>query len=178
MKYFAKWILLYLFLWMSTASIVLAESRPDQDTLLKAAFIYKFTKFIHWPEHVKPNSLVLCTLGDDKLVDVIVNNIAPNQKIRVKPVLDKSAIDNCQILYIASSEQGSYRSLDVIIRNTAILTISELPGFVESGGIVELTYEANRIRFDINLDAARQNGLEISSGLLKLARKVKWDSKP
>jgi len=163
------------------ASLAIAQTEPDDDTLLKAAFIYKFTKFIQWPGDIDRSSLVLCTLGNDevvKVVDVNAGDIGLNQVMVVKPLLDNSVVDNCQILYIATSEKGSYRSLDIISRNQAILTISELPGFVQAGGIIELTYEDNRIHFDINLDAAHLNGLEISSSLLKLARKIKWDNKP
>jgi len=161
--------------------ITAAESGPDKDAFLKAAFIYKFTKFIQWPGNIKYSSLVLCTLGSDELVnvfDILNDKTDPNQKIIVQSITDSLAIDNCQILYIASSEKGSYRSLNVISSDKKLLTISELPGFVQAGGVIELTQEANRIRFDINLDAAHLNGLKISSKLLKLARKVKWDNKP
>jgi hypothetical protein len=52
------------------------------------------------------------------------------------------------------------------------LTISDTPGFVQAGGIIELKLRAGRIRFDINQGAARQVGLKLSSQLLKLADEV------
>jgi len=85
---------------------------------------------------------------------------------------------NCQILYIAGSERGSYRSLEIITKKNPVLTISELAGFVQAGGIVELNDAKGKIQFDINLDVAFFNGLTISSRLLSLAHYIKWDTKP
>jgi len=181
LKRFVKWSFFYLVIWMACLNIAHAQSAADEETLLKAAFIYKFTRFIQWPGDVKNNSLVLCTLGEDKLVsvfDIIADNIDPNKKLFIQAIHDNVSIDNCQILYIAASERGSFRSLGAITLNQAILTISELPGFMQAGGMIELIHKDNKIRFEINLDVAHLNGLDISSDLLKLARRVKWDNKP
>jgi hypothetical protein len=59
-----------------------------------------------------------------------------------------------------------------ILVYTTFLTISDTPGFVQAGGIIELKLRAGRIRFDINQGAARQVGLKLSSQLLKLADEV------
>jgi hypothetical protein len=180
MTHYTKWILLCLCVW-SSIETTSAQPKADDDSLLKATFIYKVSKFIRWPDKVDRSKLVLCTLGNDKLVsvfDIIAKNIDPKQTMIVQSIQDNTVVDNCHILYIASSEQGYYRSLDIITRNQALLTVSELPGFVQAGGMVELIYKDNRIRFDINLDTAHLSGLKISSNLLKLAHKIKWDNKP
>jgi hypothetical protein len=79
----------------------------------------------------------------------------------------------CQMLYIAQSDSSSYvKSVDNMSQ-PALLTVSEIPGFIEKGGIIELFREDNRTRFKINLGKARQLGLEISSRLLSLAAVVK-----
>jgi hypothetical protein len=54
-------------------------------------------------------------------------------------------------------------------RTKPILTVSELPGFAESGGMIELYQMDDRIRFKVNLQSIREAGLELSSSLLKLA---------
>ena len=55
-------------------------------------------------------------------------------------------------------------------KGSSILTISEIDRFGYFGGIVTLTMEGPRVRFEINLNAAEQAHLKISSKLLKLAR--------
>jgi len=51
-----------------------------------------------------------------------------------------------------------------------ILTVGETPGFAERGGVIRLVLEDNKVRFEVNVDAAHQAGLTISSRLLTLAR--------
>ncbi|MCP3850119.1 MAG: YfiR family protein [Gammaproteobacteria bacterium] len=156
------------------------DASYDDDALLKAIFIYKISKFVTWPEGARPSSLILCTLGHDKLVNAfsfVAENVAPKQALSLRSIDDKLSTDHCQLIYIAASERGSFRSLDIITHKNPILTISELAGFVQSGGIVELSDNNKKMQFDINLDAALANGLNISSGLLKLARYVKWETK-
>jgi hypothetical protein len=57
-----------------------------------------------------------------------------------------------------------------------VLTVSEMPGFDELGGMVNFFIEDRRIRFEINPQAAARSGLRISSQLLNLSRIV--DAKP
>jgi hypothetical protein len=53
------------------------------------------------------------------------------------------------------------------------LTVSDLPDFAQSGGIVNFIVEDERMRFVINTDAADRARLRFSSKLLSLARIVK-----
>ena len=53
-----------------------------------------------------------------------------------------------------------------------ILTIGETPGFAARGGIINLTLEDNKVRFEVNIGAAKQANLNISSRLLALAKIV------
>ncbi|MBL0717480.1 MAG: TonB-dependent receptor [Desulfosarcina sp.] len=55
------------------------------------------------------------------------------------------------------------------VEGKAILTIGEISGFTEAGGIINLVKTRNRIKFEVNLNAAQQAGLKISSRILKLA---------
>ncbi len=50
--------------------------------------------------------------------------------------------------------------------------VSRIPDFAQSGGTIELFRKEGRVRFIINLDAARHSRLEISSRLLNLAEIV------
>jgi hypothetical protein len=54
-----------------------------------------------------------------------------------------------------------------------ILTVSDAPGFVNRGGMIEFVLDSNRVRFEINLAAARAAGLNLSSELLRVATAVR-----
>ena len=55
-------------------------------------------------------------------------------------------------------------------RQGSYLTVGETPGFAERGGMIRLMLEDNRVRFEVNVDAAHDGNLNISSRLLTLAR--------
>jgi len=56
-----------------------------------------------------------------------------------------------------------------------VLTVGEMPHFVQSGGAVNFILEGNKVRFEINTDAAARARLKLSSKLLALARSVVED---
>ena len=59
-----------------------------------------------------------------------------------------------------------------------MLTVSEDPGFIQHGGIINLTRDGGKIRFEINPDAAEKNGLKLGSELLSVGKVVRQNSPP
>jgi hypothetical protein len=64
------------------------------------------------------------------------------------------------------------------IVGSSTLTVGETKGFADLGGVINLTVKENRLRFEINLDAAMQRPPKISSKLLALAKIVKGGTDP
>ena len=58
-------------------------------------------------------------------------------------------------------------------RGSSTLTVGEAAGFGARGGIINLTRQQNKLRFEVNLDAAARTHLKISSKLLSLATIVR-----
>jgi hypothetical protein len=59
------------------------------------------------------------------------------------------------------------------LRGSSVLTIGETKGFAQRGGIINFTIEKNKLHFEINLDAAKQTPLTISSKVLAIAKIVR-----
>ena len=55
----------------------------------------------------------------------------------------------------------------------SVLTVSDMEGFAQQGGVINLVIRNQRLGFEINEDAAQRANLKISSKLLKLAKVVK-----
>jgi hypothetical protein len=53
-----------------------------------------------------------------------------------------------------------------------VLTVGDMDDFVEFGGVINLTKSADKIRFQINLAAAKKAQLKLDLKLLKLASSV------
>lgn len=56
--------------------------------------------------------------------------------------------------------------------DSPVLTVGERDNFAQDGGMIGFCLEQNKIRFEINLDAAERAKLRISSRLLALAKTV------
>jgi hypothetical protein len=54
-----------------------------------------------------------------------------------------------------------------------VLTVSEIPDFTASGGMIQFVVRNNKVRFEAKLAAADKAGLTPSSQLLKVATAVK-----
>jgi uncharacterized protein DUF4154 len=158
-----------------------AEPHGPTPYQVKAAFIYNFTKFIDLPANAfssddEPISMYI--VGEDPFgdaIDAIRGKVAKNRKLVVRNVSGTEKIRHCHILFISESEKPRLRE---ILKNTEhmdALTVSDIDGFTEAGGMIGLVTVDKKIRFKVNLKAAQKAGLKISSQLLKLAVEVNGD---
>ncbi len=162
------------------AAVVLTPARANtREYEIKAAYLYNFINYIDWVDQ----SLV--PAGGTITIGVFGENpfgpaLAPlngkqvrGRTLAVKEVASAADLKSCQIVFIGPSEKLRYEAILVSLRDAKVLTVSEIEGFAEHGGIINFISERNKVRFEINPDAARSQGLTISSELLKLARLVK-----
>jgi len=64
------------------------------------------------------------------------------------------------------------RSGSICFKEDSVLTVGESERFVQEGGMIGFLLEDNKIRFEINLDAAVHARLKVSSRLLAIAKTV------
>lgn len=152
-----------------------AQTRTEDEHLLKAAYIYNFAKFTSWPENTwqeKASPLNICTMGKDPLISGLKRlsgKIIKERSVIITSIKNTQATNNCHLLYIAKSEKNRYQRILKSMSDKPVLTISELPNFSELGGMIELNNKNDQNHFIINLAATRNTGLEISARLLSLA---------
>jgi hypothetical protein len=166
--------------WAPEACAQTSDSSDSSEYLIKAGFIYNFAKFVEWPAaaFAQPDSpIVIGILGTDPFGNLI-DRIVENKKIgargfvvkRLKWTTDLKDLKECKILFVGASEKAHLDDLVQIVKSLPILTVGETPGFAERGGVIRFVVEDNRVRLEINVEAAHQADLTISSRLLTLAR--------
>ncbi|MGC2061857.1 MAG: YfiR family protein [Thermodesulfovibrionales bacterium] len=155
-----------------------AQSKSTQEYQVKAAFLYSFTKFVEWPDSSFANdqaSLSICILGEDPFgdaLDAIRSKTVRDRKLVIKQISEIENMGQCHILFISESEKLDLPAILRKIGHMAILTVGDMKGFTESGGMINLVKLDKKIRFKINLKAAQKAGLKLSSQLLKLAVEI------
>jgi hypothetical protein len=149
------------------------------DTEVKAAFLYQFPKFIEWPDSAFTDSnspFLIGVLGDDPFgstLDKMVKGKTINgRKIIVKRSNSVDNLQNCQIVFISSSEKNRLSRIIDGFKGSNALTVSDINGFAKKGGVIGFVYRDNKIAIQINVEAAKRSKLKISSNLLRLAEIV------
>jgi hypothetical protein len=124
---------------------------------------------------------VIGVLGKDPFGPILDSTIrdktVSGRPLDIRRLDDVREARNCHLVFVSSAER---RNLDAILdelEHLGVLTVSEIDSFIDKGGMINFVIDDERVVIDVNLDAARRAGLDISSQLLKVARAVKYDRK-
>jgi hypothetical protein len=146
---------------------------------VKAVFLLNFAQFVDWPADAFPDAdtpVVIGVLGDDPFGGVLDQTVRGERlggrSFQVRRYQRVDEIKICHILFIARSEESRPEGILAGLKNRPILTVSDVDGFAERGGMIRFVTDRNRIRLQINPPAAEAAHLTISSKLLRLAEIV------
>jgi hypothetical protein len=81
-------------------------------------------------------------------------------------------VKGCQLLFVGARESKRIPAVLASARDSSVVTVGESDGFAQEGGVIGFILEENKIRFEINVQAARHAGIKISSRLMLLAKNV------
>ena len=143
---------------------------------LKAAYIYNFALFTEWPAEAVPAAgpLVICMTSDaaigEALERAVKNRPIAGRRITVAPIAPGGSARACHVLYVSGGSASRAKELVSGLRGAPVLTISDVEGFTELGGIALFFFDQGRLRFSVDIGAAKRAGLVINSRLLTLAR--------
>jgi hypothetical protein len=164
---------------LALCALALRGQEVSREYQLKAIFLYRFAQFVDWPETAfpSPNSpLIIGVLGPDPfggyLEAAVRNERIRKRRLSVQHFQRSQDARHCQILFISASESERLEKIQAELAGRSILTVGETEGFALRGGMIQFITERNRIRFLINLKAAKAEHLQISSKLLELAEVV------
>ena len=154
-----------------------AQSATASEYQVKAVFIYNFTHFINWPERAfdsQYDSFVIGIIGNDPIAryveTAIANERVGSHMLRFERYNSIKDIDKCHILYVASKDPDEIKEILESVDGKNILTVGDTPNFVRWGGMIRFYTEEGRIRLQINNTIAKEEGLKISSKLLRVAQ--------
>jgi YfiR/HmsC-like len=159
-------------------AIALAQEASEHQ--LKAAFLFNFVKFIDWPEtsfRENTGRMRLCVLGAEplgaELERVATGKSVNGRSLEVVRLTQAEGAAHCQVLFLGASQSGALRKIQAELHGGGVLTVGDSPEFLHQGGVIRFLLLDNHVRFEVNLEAAEQAGLKISSKLLALAQNVR-----
>jgi len=177
-KLFRVWLIAFALL-LSGVLESPAQAEISKEYQIKAVFLFNFAQFVAWPTNAFPDAqtpLTIGVLGDDPF-DAFLDETVQGEKVDGHPLViqryrNVEDVKNCQILFISRSESERMEQIFADLKGKNILTVGDMDGFAKNGGVIRFVTEENRIHFRINLEAAKNANLTISSKLLRLAEIV------
>lgn len=154
--------------------LVSGGPQPPLEYAVRAAFLLNFTKFIDWPQASASEPFRICIAGDDPflgLLDQTVRGEAVNGRPIVVDRAGSASLNGCQMIYVPGRPEKDIKEL-AMGKRAGTLTVGEGESFLRSGGMIAFELDNRRVRFRVNLGAARGAMLNVSSRLLAVAKSV------
>lgn len=142
---------------------------------VKAAFLFNFSKFMEWPANsfsTPYDPFVIGVYGKDPfgpfLDETISGETTMGRPMTIERIKHPDDAKKCHILFI--NQPGKTADVLARIKGLGILTVSDDPNFCAMGGIIRFYKEKDMVRLQINVAAAKESNLTISSKLLRIAK--------
>jgi hypothetical protein len=162
-------------LWFA-ASVSAQRPREYQ---VKAAYLYGFGRFVEWPAEAPiaaDGAFVLCVLGDDPFGELLdqaaAGGAVKNQPVSVRRIARVEDAASCDTLFVSASEQPRLSRILAALDHRPVLTVGDSPEFAQRGGMIGFKMDGGRVRFTVNVVAARDVGLALQSELIRVAAGV------
>ena len=152
-----------------------AQGSDDADeSHVKAAFLYKFTSYVDWPDSAFGNAdapFVIGVMGSDTMLETLLQ-LTAGRKVHERAVVVKKVqagepmLGNLHVLFV-----GRPDALRAEITRP-VLTVTEADGGMPAGSMINFLVVDRHVRFEIELPSVEKAGLKMSSRLLAVAQKV------
>lgn len=176
----ASFFIIACWLFLNASPNAQSQNEETVEYPVKLACLYNLTKFVEWPPGSYRDAgapLAICIVGDDPfsadLEEELRTRTVGGHPVAIKTLGTNDTLSTCHIVFVPVAEKNQAARIVRRLKGSSTLTVGETEGFAAQGGIINLTVEENRLRFEINLLAAERARLKISSKLLSLARIVK-----
>ena len=159
------------------ATVAYADDK-GREYKLKAAFLLNFSKFTTWPKEAfstPGQTFDFCVVGENPFgtaLDGLESKKVGARNVRLLNAQSIAEVETCHVLFVSKSEQGNLGQLKQITEGQPVITVSDIKGFSQEGGIFEFITRAGRLSFIVNNKQAIKRGLQINASLLNLAAEV------
>jgi hypothetical protein len=176
-----RWRAIAFALWLASvvgATFASEASRPTSDQV-KAAYLHKFAGYVDWPASVlaSPEAPFVVGVAGAESVYLELEKLAVarpvgGRSVEVRRLRRPDPEPGMHLVFIGKEFAGELWSWLAAFEGHAILTVTETPGGLEAGAVLNFVEVGNRVRFEASLRAAEAAGLKLSSRLLAVAQRV------
>lgn len=154
------------------------EGQP-LEAQVKAAYLYKFAGYVEWPPNAFADAaapFVIGVLGAADIADELnrqkSGRLLSDHPVEVRILKPADAARGIHLIFIAGPDAAQLRRAIEQYGSAPTLTVSDVPGAIQAGCVINFLVMSNRIRFEISVGNAERRGLKVSSRLLAVAQRV------
>jgi hypothetical protein len=154
-----------------------AQSEASEYSL-KAAFLFNFADYVTWPSGPEPAAQTPMRFGVLGAQELATNLEAightrhvQGRPVHVHRVAGEHEVPSLHILFISREQHDISLGMLALASAHSVLTVTEHP-VMPAGSMINFRVIDGRVRFDIDVAAAQEAQLTISSRLLRVARRV------
>lgn len=148
----------------------------DTAAMVKASYLYNFSKFIDWPTEYKSGNFVISVMGGGNLHQELVkkynNKQIGSQQIEIRKLSKTLNISPCHVLFIGAEHVDMLSDISKALNGQPILIVAEQDGSLEKGAILNFVVIDSQYRFEVDLKNAEDRELFIGSTIKSLALRV------
>jgi len=161
------------------------SSNVAQEYRVKAAYLCNLASFVEWPSHTfteMNTPVTICIFGEDPFGGELDRDSrgksVEGRALHIAHPRNVQQAKDCRILFISNSERRQMPQVLQAVSKSGVLTVADMSGFRNVGGMIGFVMDNEQVRFEINLDAVQQAGLHLSSRLLTTAKLVTSTQNP
>lgn len=147
------------------------------ETRLKSIWLEKFSKFIEWPTNDSLEYFTITILGkgdiNQYLESIYKDRTIKDKPVRIRVIDHIDSLNGANILFINNDCAKDLDKILELVEDKPILTIGDTQGFARRGIIINFYLDQNKVRFELNISAAKSSGLDVDFRLLEAAKIVK-----
>lgn len=166
-------------LFLSTWTLSTCAQSQPREYDVKAAYLFNFAKYLEWPADAfasRQAPLILCIAGRDPFdgaLAVYERRVVQSRDFHVRRSVSLENLQGCHMLFLEESLELHVQQYLRAAARLPIITVSDIPGFTNSGGAIGIVSTDDRIQFEINLPSAQRSGVKINPQLLRVARNTR-----
>jgi hypothetical protein len=149
----------------------------DLERNVKAAFLYKFLMFTEFPPTAFADPaapMVIGVAGDDEmargLARLVAGRTVNRRPLEVRALRENDSAEGLHMLFVGGNDAG--RLARIAPTAAPLLVVTEAANGLQHGSVINFRIVAERVRFDVSLEAADKHKIKLSSRLLTVANLV------
>ncbi len=149
----------------------------DTAAIIKATFIYNFSKQVDWPSEYKSGNFVISIMGSSSVHEELVKGYSSkqvgSQQIEIRKLSKTTKISQCHVLYVGRDCFDILPDIAKSLEGTPTLIVADQIGALDKGAAINFVVDGPDFDFELSENNATDRQLFISSTLKSLAIRIK-----